>query len=242
MEHSAVLMVARTIAANPELFTTTLLSTYFSQLAKLLLLHNLQDTECALSALSIALRQKKILGCFKDQHELIDQWLACAKSTLGEVKVAFMVSVEGLLERTEGADEYAKFMYWVLGRMFGGESLAEFLKYLEKFLVDPFPQETLVALRVLQGTSPITHCSFVGMGLGSEGGIKECGDSEVLDHTQADHKRNLRGEVRHHKADAPKRRAQILHRPFNCEAAGGILRGRGVWREDKDRNAACVRN
>jgi hypothetical protein len=146
-------MISRTIAANIELFNEALLSVYLNEVAKLFTIHKVQDTECALSALSIMLRQKKVLGSVKDKQELIEQWFSCAKTTIGEIKIAFLVSLEGLLERTsEDADEYAKFVYSLVGRMFNTEDIGGFLKYIGEFLVNPFPQETLVALHVLQGT------------------------------------------------------------------------------------------
>lgn len=174
MEHSVVIMIARTIAANPGLFTDALISTYLDEVAKLFIHHKAQDTECALSALSIILRQKKVLGKIKEKQELIELWLNCAKTTIGEIKIAFLISLEGLLERKseEGVDEHAKLMHYLLARMFNSDDIKEFLKYLGTFLTNPFPQETLVALRVLQGNSHLIIYSVVAVGLGSERRIK----------------------------------------------------------------------
>jgi len=152
MENSVVLMIARTVAANLGLFNDMLLSTYLDELSKLFTTHKVQDIECTLSALSIILRQKKVLERIKDKQELINQWLNCSKTTIGEIKIAFLISLEGLLERTsEDADKYAKFMYSLLARMFNTEDIKGFLKYIGGFLINPFPQETLVALHLLQG-------------------------------------------------------------------------------------------
>ena len=151
--HSVVMMTARTFSANPDLFTEPLMTVYLTEIQKLLDSHKPQDVECALSALFITFKQKKAFKYIHDKAELIKSWTRHAKTTNGELRVTFLVSLESLLERSqEGAEENAKFIYQMLARLLHGESenLKEFLIYLFQFLNAPFPQEELIALRVLQ--------------------------------------------------------------------------------------------
>lgn len=152
-------MTARAFSANPDLFSDSLIAAYLSCIEKALASPKPQDAETGLSALFVTLQQKKILKHMKDQPDLIKQWLKYAKTTSGEIRVAFLISLEGLLKRgQESAEEHAAFIYRIVANLFHPENvfttaecnLKPLLLYLVQFLNTPFPQEELAALRVLQ--------------------------------------------------------------------------------------------
>ncbi len=153
-------MAAKVFAANYDAFGEMLASTFIGVLQQLLDSHKQQDIECGLSTLFILLKEKRVLKIIQDKPDLLRSWLKYGKSTSGEIKVAFLISLESLLERKDAiADEFAHTIYRLCSHvttpdycMTEGESLKRTLLYLTSILVTPFPEQQIAALRVLQST------------------------------------------------------------------------------------------
>ena len=119
------MMIARSFASDSSLFTETMVSTYLNEVSKVFDSHAVQDIECGLTAIFLICKQKKVLDQLSNKPELLMKWLNCGKSVISEIKVAFLVSLDGLLERTSDSDGYAKFIHKILCHVLNPEQLAE---------------------------------------------------------------------------------------------------------------------
>jgi len=157
-DRSIIQMTARAFAANPDLFSETLLLIFLNKLIDLLSSSKQQDIENALSALFIILKQKKILKFIEKLPNLLNLWLKQAKTTNGEIRVAFLVSLESLLDRNSIlAEENSMLIYKIISHLFNPteifattSNLQDFVKFLFKFLTAPFTNEELATLHVIQ--------------------------------------------------------------------------------------------